>query len=45
MPSESTIRNYYLKKLAEYRRAGYSDDAAARAAAADAKAKYGRVPG
>lgn len=45
MTSNDTIKRYYLKRLAEYRKAGYSDDAAARAAAADTKAKYGRVPG
>lgn len=45
MTNEDTIKRYYLKRLAEYRRAGYADDEAARAAAADTKAKYGRVPG
>lgn len=45
MPNQSTIRNYYLKKLAEYRKAGYTDSDAAEAAAKDTKAKYGKVPG
>jgi hypothetical protein len=45
MTSNDTIKRYYLKRLAEYRRAGYSDSAAASAAAADTKAKYGRIPG
>lgn len=45
MTSNDTIKRYYLKRLAEYRKAGYSDDEAARAAAADTKARYGRLPG
>lgn len=39
-----TIRNYYLKRLAEYRRAGYSDSEAHDEAEKDTLQKYGRIP-
>lgn len=44
MPTNDRIKRYYLKRLAEYRKAGYTDSAAAEAAAKDTKDKYGRVP-
>ncbi len=46
MPGQhnETIKNYYLKRLAEYRRAGYSDSEARDEAEQDTKAKYGRIP-
>lgn len=45
MPNDSTIRNYYLKKLAEAKREGMSDSDAAKVAERATLAKYGRIPG
>ncbi len=45
MPTNDRIKEYYLKRLAEYRKAGYTDSDATAAAEKDTKAKYGRVPG
>lgn len=44
MPSNDTIKRFYLRKLAEARREGMSDDEAARVAEKATKAKFGRVP-
>lgn len=44
MPTNDRIKEYYLKRLAEYRKAEYSDDRAAAEAEKDTIAKYGRVP-
>jgi len=38
------IIKYYLQRLAEYRKAGYSDGEAARAAEKDTLSKYGKLP-
>ena len=38
------IKGYYLDRLAEYRRAGYSDDKAAEMAEKDTIRKFGKMP-
>lgn len=45
MPGQhnEAIKNYYLKRLAYWRKQGLDDYAAADKAEADTKAKYGRM--